>query len=54
MAQVLEFYVAGGEPIRTSNYVLKTISTPKGKRKQAVATYKGRKLYKFVSMSFKK
>ena len=48
MAKVLEFYVPQGKPYRTSNYIVKTINTKKGKRKQAIANYKGRKLYKFV------
>ena len=54
MAKRLEFYVPQGQPIITSNYILKIINTSKGKRKQAITTYKGRKLYRFVSMNFKK
>jgi hypothetical protein len=54
MVKRLEFYVPQGTPIMTSNYTLRTITTPRGKRKQAVATHKGRKLYRFVPMNFKK
>lgn len=55
MVKRLDFYVAQGNPITTSNYTLKTINTKKGKRKQAIATLKnGKKAYRFVSMDFKK
>lgn len=55
MAKRLTFYVAQGKPITTSNYVLKIINTKRGKRKQAIATMKdGRKVYRFVTMDFKK
>lgn len=54
MAKRLEFYNPQGEPVTTSNYTLRTINTSKGKRKQAVATHKGKKLYRFVSLDFKK
>lgn len=54
MVKRLEFYNPQGSPVTTSNYTLKTINTSKGKRKQAIATVKGKKLYRFVSMDFKK
>ncbi len=59
MVKRLEFYnpyknINNGKPIMTSNYIIRMISTKRGKRKQAIADYKGKKFYKFVSMDFKK
>lgn len=55
MAKRLQFYVAQGEPIMTSNYTVRTINTKRGKRKQAVAKLKnGKRAYRFVAMDFKK
>jgi len=55
MAKRLEFYVAQGKPIKTSNYTLRIITTSKGKRKQAVAKLSnGKRVYRFVSMDFTK
>jgi len=44
----LKFYVPGGKPATLKNYEVKVLKTPHGLRKQAVAEYKGRKLYRFV------
>lgn len=59
MAKVLEFYnpykdINNGKPVRTSNYVVKTLDTTRGKRKQAVGTVKGKKFYRFVAKDFRK
>ena len=54
MVKKLKFYVAQGKPITTSNYIIKTINTSKGKRKQAIAKVQGKTLYRFVAMDFKK
>lgn len=51
MAKILEFYNPQGSPIRTSNYVIRTTTND---RRQAVASYKGKKLYRFVAKDFKK
>jgi len=52
MAIMLEFYNPQGSPIKTTNYVVNTLNTSKGKRKQAVATHNEKKLYRFVSSDF--
>jgi len=51
MAKMLEFYNPGGQPVKKTEY---TIRTTKNGRRQAVADHKGKKLYRFVSKDFKK
>ena len=49
MAKTLKFYnVKLGKTIRTSNYKIKKIRTPRGMRWMAFAQHQGTKMVKFV------